>query len=367
MNKFKIIYNLYLKRDKPFSLIHFVTHRCNARCKHCFIDFKNEDLFKDELSLQEIKELSKSFGDCLFNINITGGEPFLRKDLFNIVKIYLQNTSVESIYITTNGYFTDLIKNFIDQLITLNTNKKVIFSISIDNFENQHDKFRNVNGLFKRALSSYNLIKNYNSSNIVSNIGITVSNHNYKNVVELYEQLKKKDVKSVTATIFREEGIVNHIDSKLKGKILEAYSILTERIQQDQLSGKMEGFGDSLQGLMLNAKNMIMNNIIKESYIDKKYIASCHAGSLFGVIYANGDVYPCEILDTKIGNLRDYNMNFMKLWNSKKNKTCRKFIKKSKCNCTFECAWSINILSNTRCFYNLLCKVIILWQKKRFA
>ncbi|MCJ7817069.1 MAG: radical SAM protein [Candidatus Aenigmarchaeota archaeon] len=368
MNKYKLPLNLYIKRQKPFSLIHFVTNRCNARCKHCFIDFNNKDSFKDELSIQEIEKLSKSLGDSLFNLNLTGGEPFLRKDFFNIVKVYLQNTTIESIFINTNGYFSDLIKNFIDQLIVLDTNKKVIFSISIDNFESEHDKFRNTKGLFKRALESYNLIKNYNMPNVIPNIGITVSDHNYKNVVEVYEHLKKKGIKSITATIFREEGVIKYIDSKLKKKILKAYSLLTEKIYKDQLNGEMKGFGDSLQGLMMNAKNMILTSIIKETYINKKFIVPCHAGSLFGIIYANGDVYPCEIFDMKLGNLRDYNMTFMDLWNSKKTKMSRKLIKKSKCNCTFECALSINILSNTRCLYNLLYKTIILkWQKRKFV
>ena len=61
--------------------------------------------------------------------------------------------------------------------------------------------------------------------------------------------------------------------------------------------------------------------MVRKMYLEPKFISPCHAGSLFGVITASGDVYPCEILEDKIiGNLRDYNMNFSNLWKSKKDK-----------------------------------------------
>jgi len=155
----KLALNSYILRKEPISLIHFVTNNCNARCKHCFIDFNNPDTFKKELNLKEIEKLSKTFGNSLFNINLTGGEPFIRKDLFQIAKIYLKNSKIKSLFISTNGMFTDKIKLFLDQFISLKTKTKLIFSISIDNFEIKHDLNRNVKGLFKNAIKSYKLIK----------------------------------------------------------------------------------------------------------------------------------------------------------------------------------------------------------------
>ena len=66
-------------------------------------------------------------------------------------------------------------------------------------------------------------------------------------------------------------------------------------------------------------------------------------------------MYPCEILEDKlIGNLRDHEMNFMDLWNSKKNTEIKKFIKDTKCRCTYECALSFNILGNWRYQHRLI-------------
>ena len=66
-------------------------------------------------------------------------------------------------------------------------------------------------------------------------------------------------------------------------------------------------------------------------------------------MFANGDVYPCELLiDKSLGNLRDVNYDFKKLWFSPKADETRRFIRESKCFCTYECFLTINILFNPR-------------------
>ena len=88
---------------------------------------------------------------------------------------------------------------------------------------------------------------------------------------------------------------------------------------------------------------------VKKMYLEPKYISPCHAGSLFGIISSKGKVHPCEILEGKeLGDLRENDMDLMKIWNNQKAKDTKNFILKSKCNCTYECALSYNILGNWR-------------------
>jgi radical SAM protein with 4Fe4S-binding SPASM domain len=74
-------------------------------------------------------------------------------------------------------------------------------------------------------------------------------------------------------------------------------------------------------------------------------------------MYPEGDVYPCEILDDshKIGNIRDFDLNFKKLWLSHKAKEDIKFIRKTRCFCTHECFNSVNIFFNPK-FYPKIIK-----------
>jgi radical SAM protein with 4Fe4S-binding SPASM domain len=349
MNYPKIAINSYVTKKEPFSVVHFITNRCNARCKHCFIDFDNPETFKRELKLEEIQKLTKTFGKSLFNINITGGEPFLRQDIFEIAKAYYDNTNIESIFITTNGMYTEWTKNFLDKFIQAGIEKKIIFSFSIDNFRAEHDKNRKVEGLFDNVLKTYRLVQSYQKPNIMGNVAITVTHHNYDKVIELYHYLKTEEgITAITATAMREEGVVKSIEPEMKKNIFNAYMELTKLIHKDIASGEMEGYKRGLQGTIMNSKNIIVNKIFEKIYLNPQYVSHCPAGALFGVIGANGEVYPCEILDKPLGNLREYDLNFLKLWNNQATTNVKKFIKDTKCNCSYECAWSINIISNKK-------------------
>jgi len=66
-------------------------------------------------------------------------------------------------------------------------------------------------------------------------------------------------------------------------------------------------------------------------------------------MFANGDIYPCELLiDRKLGNVRDNGYDFKKIWYGKKADEARRFIRDTKCFCTYECFLTVNILFNPR-------------------
>ncbi len=355
MNVFKTVVNNYVTRKEPFSVVHFITNRCNARCKHCFIDFKNPETFKGELSLDEIKKLTKTLGRSLFNVNLTGGEPFIRQDIFEIVEAYFQNTTINSVFITTNGMFTELTKKFLDKFVSSGIKGNVIFSFSIDNFREAHDENRRAQGLYDNVIKTHDLVKIYNKPNIMANVAITVTDHNCDKVVELYHHLRDVEgISAITATAMREEGVVKKIEPEAKKRIYDAYMKLTKIVHADILSGKMEGYKRGLQGTIMNSKNIIVNRIFENTYLNQKYVSWCPAGALFGVIGADGQVYPCEILDRPLGNVRDHNLDFMNVWNNQKTKEAKKFIKETNCHCSYECAWSINVISNKRYIPKLL-------------
>ena len=160
---------------------------------------------------------------------------------------------------------------------------------------------------------------------------------------------EKCNVKSLKCTVVRDEGVYKTQEEKKK-KIYEAYNWLTDKIKEYSKENKIINYNKkSLQGRLHNKKDHISWNLTKKMYMSPRFISPCHAGSLFGIITSNGMVYPCEILEGKeLGDLRENDMNFMKIWNNKKTKDAKNFILKSKCNCTYECALSYNILGNWR-------------------
>ena len=213
-----------------------------------------------------------------------------------------------------------------------------------------HDKVRKIKNLFDNCLDTYRRLKKFNSHNVNPIVGITVSHENCDNIKNIFEYLTSKcGIDSLKCIIVRDEGVYKTPIEKKKN-IFEAYTWLTNKIQEMSKEKKIKNYNlKSIQGRIHNKKDKIAWKMIDEMYMKPKFISPCHAGSLFGIITSVGLVYPCEILeDTLLGNLRENNMDFMKIWNSNLTKKTKKFIIKSKCNCTYECALSFNILGNWR-------------------
>ena len=344
-----VLSNLLLTKKEPISVVHFVTNRCNARCSFCFIDFDDPKTFAGELSIEEIDKLTKNLGSSLLNVNITGGEPFARKDLIDIAKKYLTNTTIQSIYITTNASLPDRIKNFAETISKFRKDIELTFQISIDDFPEEHNKVRKIKDLFTNCIESYRLLKSM-GQNINPVVSRTVTHENCDNIKKIFNYLHNDcNIDSIKCTIVRDEGVYKTPYEKKK-KIYDAYNWLTNEIKNKIQTNEIKNYNSkSIQGRMHKTKDILSWEMVKKMYLQPKFISPCHAGSLFGIITSNGKVFPCEILEDKLlGNLRDNDMNFMKIWKNSITKETKKNILNTKCNCTYECALTYNILGNWR-------------------
>jgi len=348
-NLIRVIKNINFVKNEPVSIVHFLTNRCNARCSFCFIDFDNPKTFDGELSIEEIEKLTKSLGKSLLNVNLTGGEPFARKDITDIAKLYIKNSTVQSIYITTNASLPDRIENFTKEIIKVDNNIELTFQISIDDFPEKHNKVRKIENLFENCIDAYFRLKKF-SYNINPVVSITVNHENCDNIKNIFDYLVNTcKIDSLKCTIVRDEGVYRTPVEK-RVKIFEAYTWLTNKILEMTKKRKIKNYNSrSFQGKLHNKKDEISWELTKKMYLNPRYISPCHAGGLFGIITASGLVYPCEILEDKLlGSLRENNMNFMNIWKNQKTKEVKDFIKKTNCNCTYECALTYNILGNWR-------------------
>ncbi len=340
---------LFIKSGMPIYLVHFITNRCNAKCKHCLLG--SEQLYNaggeaSELSLDEIEKISATMSDLLFLLP-TGGEPFLRSDLPEIIKIYYKNNSVKNVVIPTNGWFTENIIKYTEDILNSCPNVDLGIDVSIDTLEEEHDKLRGVSGIFQRANQTYKELKRmekvYNNFNV--NVEVTISAFNQDKLIELYDYLKNHlKVNSVFTLLVRG----NPRDASATGVDINKYeqfnSMLDNEVKQSSLTGYYNfPFYD-----FINAKRIIRHKIITKTIREKKYQIPCYAARLSVVLLSNGDVVPCELLNQKLGNVRDVNYNFRTIWYSKEAKEIRRQIRKTKCFCTYECFLTNNILFNVR-------------------
>ena len=347
------LYNALVSHKEPVFLTQFVTQRCNAKCPHCFVDFKTE---KDELTPEQTEKIASTSGKCLRNISLTGGETFLRQDLFEIADIWYKNSAAQSVVVTTNGSLPNRIEDFAKKAGSENI--PVSFFISYDFIGEKHSEYRKLPNLHENIIESCKIIKSYgNKFNLT--LQITVTPDTYKTAFETYKYMRDElKVQNINCTMIRGEKAEN-IDFKTRQEMSDVYKKIQNQLDKDFDCGKLKGYeNNSLTSILLNAKNKMLWRYIIKTFDENKYISPCAAGSLFGIIYHNGDISPCEILNKRIGNLKDYCYNFMEAWNSINANQIKEEILKTKCFCTFECSWLVNIFSSPRYYPELIYHII---------
>lgn len=335
------IKNRFHRRHAPFSIVHFVTSRCNARCSHCFIDFSAAQDSADDLTLDEIKRLCKSMDRGLYNVNLTGGEPFLRQDMADVVECYASETTVRSIVITTNGWFTDAIGDCAERFCRSSAQCRITFSISLDDIGDRHDEGRRLKGSYDRAMKSYLMLKSIVDPRLQAMITLTVTPVNASRIEAIHSALRKAGVTSIFPVLLREEGVQPDVTDR--SSLCRAYGRLSKLVDDcpEPETGK------SITGAVHRAKNRIVQRILGNAEEADRFHVPCTAGSLFATIMADGSVTPCELLASRypLGSLRDNVMDFSGILNSALAEQARCVILESRCHCTFECAWTVNVLA----------------------
>jgi MoaA/NifB/PqqE/SkfB family radical SAM enzyme len=283
--------------------------------------------------------------DMLF-FTPTGGEPFLRKDLAEIVKIFHRNNAALNVGIPTNGSLTERVVDTARSILTSCPDIDLHIDVSIDALGEEHDRIRGVPGLFDRAVHTFRelgqLEKHY--SNFSACAEITVSAFNQNVLPELYEYLVKKVGANTVFTLLT-RGAPR--DPAAKDFDISKYEEFHRLLERDNKARLLSGYYKMPFSDILNAKRIVRPRLIAKMVRERRCLIPCYAGSLGGAMFSRGQVLPCELLvDRVIGNVRDHDYDFKKIWFSEKANEERKRIRESKCFCTYECFLTINILFN---------------------
>jgi MoaA/NifB/PqqE/SkfB family radical SAM enzyme len=338
----------------PELVTFFITNRCNCNCLHCFY-WKNLNKPKKELSLTEIEKISRTMGNFAF-LTLTGGEPFLREDIADIATIFHGNNNVSRLSIPTNGLLTEKITNSVKKILKRNKNLDLIVKISLDGIGNDHDQIRGVRGCFKKAIDTYNQLKKLKKYylNLKLGILITLFSLNQDKISNLYKFIKSSLNPDFIGLILIRGKPKNKSFKDVK---LTYYKKLYSRILNDFL---LKSRQKKLNYNYYIAYKLEVGNTLLKIVREKKYPMKCYAGTLSAVLDECGNVFPCELLNKNMGNLRNFGYDFKKLWLSKKAGNIREYIKKSKCFCTHECNLPINIFFNLKSLCKLLRNILCL-------
>ena len=162
-----------------------VTYRCNAKCTMCN-RYKVPSKPEEEISIETIKKLPE-----MYFTNITGGEPFIRDDLKDIVRELLKKS--DRIVISTNGFFTDRIVELCKEF------PQVGIRISIEGLEKTNNEIRGLDDGFNRGYTTLKKLVDMGMKDV--GFGMTVQDRNAADLVPLYNISDELGMEFATASL----------------------------------------------------------------------------------------------------------------------------------------------------------------------
>ena len=281
------------KINGPYWILYFPTDACNYKCKHCYLENVPE---KNEMDFEEVQKIFSN-SKLLKNarIGISGGEPFMKKDIVEILSM-ISNLGYK-LEMTTNGAFPEKVR----ELLEKSNPDKIDIAISIDGLKNSNDMIRATGG-FDKAIKTLKIIKEIGINKIQVNVVIQKLNINY--LEEIKENFSSLDVDVAFIPL---QSTNNMKIPYNDGEIEKIVHYMRYRVDIKYLLSK-----------------------------GKFKITNCHSGQTTCFIDPTGKVFTCMTgqryffprKDYFMGDLRKFNYKFDDLWISNQADVSRKDVKK---------------------------------------
>jgi MoaA/NifB/PqqE/SkfB family radical SAM enzyme len=331
------------KRSRQLgTVILFVTSRCNAFCKTCF--YHAELNHPGDMTFEQIEKLSNTM-PAITDLWLSGGEPTLRRDVCQIIDMFVRNNGVERVIIPTNGLIKTRVYEIVDNALGNNPGIDLYLNIALDGYGKTHDKIRGVPGHWEKTLECIEAIyplKQKYSDRLRLNVNTVVCAENYTEVETLAEFMwSNYKLDGQYFNIVRGDTPVGdeikQVPLQDLPRIYSFASDLTKRY-----GDRMFATDDASKRFIKNVAYVgTITTHYRTQHANFEHASAwpfpCTAGETTVVIDYNGDVRACELRE-KFAQLADYDFDFGALWAAKERQQELKTIDGGKaCWCTHVC------------------------------
>lgn len=299
----------------PTDISIITTYRCPMRCQMCNI-WQNPTKKEEEITARDLEMLPH-----FKFVNITGGEPFVREDLDEIIEVMRQKSP--RIVISTSGWYEERVIALAEKFPDIG------IRISIEGLQEKNDELRGRQGGFEKGVRILHTLKDMGLTDI--GFGITVSNHNSADMLDLYKLSKELGMEFATAA-FHNSFYFHKYDNVITNHREVSENFL--RLIEAQLKEKHP------KSWFRAYFNMGLINYVNGG----KRLLPCEAGTVNFFIDPWGEVFPCNGMEEKkwklsMGNIRS-GKTFEEIWNSEEADRVREHVR----NCPKHC-WMVGTAS----------------------
>lgn len=295
-----VVNNRIGRVELPNMCTFIVTWRCNLRCFMCDVWKKQRH---DDMSLPEIREVFRQIPH-LDSLRITGGEPFLRKDLTDITRAIVEVNNPSVIHVTTAGILTDRILEYARAV----GSKRLHLKLSIDAVGERHDEIRGASGTYEKAMRTLRgLTELREKHGFYVGVNQTITDRNWDQIEPLRAEVTNLGV-SVHYAIATDHYTLYRLNTAKETDIPDMKAVSMSDFTPGQLAhifgqlDRKDGIGDLpehvVQQYYLNGlRNRLMHGIEKP----KPRCVELHNHLR---LMPNGDVVTCVYYPVVVGNLR---------------------------------------------------------------
>lgn len=345
----------------PINLTLSVTNMCQSRCKTCNIwrvYQQDRELLDEELTLREIESIFEAIGHVYF-FNISGGEPFLRRDLPQIVRAACMHLRPRVIHTPTNALSPGVIETRVQEILAIigESGQPIHFTIkpSFDGVGPVHDEIRGVGGNFDKVLDTVARLKTLKAKhpNLEIGLGTIISRFNIDTIGDTAGYAAQMGVDSYISEIAEQRTELFNTDDPITPSAGEYEAAIETFNSASAGTSASESTVSSMTLAFRQVYYRAAIRIMKE----QRQVLPCYGGLSNVHISPYGDVWPCCVLgySMPMGNLRDHDYDFYRIWRSDQAAHVRRHIAHGKCYCP---------LAN-QAYSNILCSPTALLQVLR--
>lgn len=356
---YRLAYEGLAAPPAPINLTLSITNMCNSRCQSCDI-WKiypaEKDRLKEELTVEEIERIFASVGEVYF-FNISGGEPFLRKDIVDIVRVGAQQLNPTVVHIPTNALSPQRIAGLTEEILVglqrWSPGTKLTLKPSFDGVGEFHDWVRGIPGNYDKLLETLGLLRDLRAKydHLRVGVGTVISTMNIDHLPEIIAQSQTFGVDSYISEVAEEREEMRNVGTGITPSH-EQYGEAIAAFRAETFDRLKEA-----RGLELLTQGMrhFYYEITRRWIRDQKQVIPCYAGISNAHISPYGDLWPCAILASgkSLGNLKDTDYDFWSLWHSSRADEVRASIKRGECDCPLANQAYANMLLSPRAMANV--------------
>ena len=178
----------YLASSRVSYLILYVTSRCNLRCNMCFYADSLNAQSGDGLTLDELTKVSQSL-PTLMQLTLTGGEPFLRADLAEVIEAFYGNSGVRSFTIPTNGAYVEAMEQVLERTLSSCPAATIKLGLSLDGPEDLHNEIRGSKRSYAQVREAHAMLRRLQRRhpNLIVTMAGVISSFNVHRARELID------------------------------------------------------------------------------------------------------------------------------------------------------------------------------------